>query len=774
MVKRLMFVFTFILTMGLQAWDWIPFDKKISQPTRPEFTRISSRKFSLLFKSHIPGIRYKTVKTDWMVNGIGEEFVLFSFPHYAYTGEIGKPKLPVLTQVIEIPHEAELEVEIKDAKFEEISLESFGIEKRIMPVLTPVPKMEGKRAEFVLDERVYSEDKYYPYRLSDVEEHAGYARGHKLATIRLFPVQYNPKNGKIRYYSDIELEVRFIGGDVQRTVDAINKNYSIDWEGLIDRMVLNPNIFEDKGVPTLPIYYDIVYSSDFMEAAESLALWKIQRGFKVRMWDATGWSATQIEDTIDTQTPLATYLIIIADPNAINPLPSGSASTYSGQTDLYYSEIDGRGYLPDLFMGRISVKTAEEAMIVVNKAIRYEKADFGSAGYDWLKRATFIAGYDLSGNQSIGRATNRYCFNLLVNNAGYNPGDVDTLVMASGEQEARVVDEINEGNIWTVYTGHGDRREWAVGYTGDFTVNELINQTNNQDMYTMPCGHCCFSNDFDYSTDCFGETWPKLSNRGGISYFGSVPGTFWDEDDWLQRRYFDAIYTDSVPGRLYEVSRFTQWALYWIENHTSSTLKQYYFEAYQIMNDPSLKIWTDIPDDLFVAHDQVIPPVQSDFTIRVYDNNRLIPIEGALVCCWIPSEDPDIHVVGYTNTSGSVTFNISPSMTGQDMFVTVTKHDYFSIIDTVHIEEIPSIYSMTADVLTIGSQLKVMYTLPENSIVYFRVYDCVGREVRFIREVKEAGWHETYIDMTERPAGIYFISMEANGERFTNKAVMIR
>lgn len=771
-MRRLFILFILIFLVELYAWEWIPFDKELSLPKKPTIKKLSSSSVYLSYSSRIPGVRCKTIETDWMKEGTGEEFVLFSFSNDAYTGEVGKPKLPVLTQVIEIPHGANVEVEILDVKYNEASLKDLGIKERIMPVLAPVPKILGERPEFVLDELVYSEDNYYPYILSEVEKHEGFARGHKLATIRLFPVQYNPRAGNIKYYTDIELEVRFIGGDIQGTVDAIHKNYSDDWESFIDRMVLNPDIFEGKGEPSIPIYYDIFYSSDFQEAAESLSLWKTQKGFKVRIWDATGLSASQIENTIDTQTPLATYLVIIADPNASNPIPSGNAMEYSGQTDLYYSETDGTGYLPDLYKGRISVKTAEEAITVVNKAIRYERGDFGSAGYDWLKRATFIAGYDANW-QDFTRATNRYCYNLLINNAGYDPADVDTLVISSGEGEGRVLDEINEGNIWTVYTGHGARSEWSVGYTGDFTVNELINQTNNQDMYTMPFGHCCLSNDFDYSSDCFGETWPKLSNRGGVSYFGSIPGTFWDEDDWLQRRYFDAIYTDLVPGRLYEVSRFTQWALYWIENHTSTSLKQYYFEAYHVMNDPSLEIWTDIPDVLLVTHNSEVPPGSSDFTVEVYDNNRLIPIEGALVCCWIPSEDPDIHVVGYTNTSGSVTFDISPSMTGQDMFVTVTKHDYFLIIDTVHVEEIPSIYSMTADVLTIGSQLKVMYALPENSIVYFRVYDCAGREVRFIREVKEAGWYETYIDMTERPAGIYFISMEANGKRFRNKAIMI-
>jgi hypothetical protein len=302
----------------------------------------------------------------------------------------------------------------------------------------------------------------------------------------------------------------------------------------------------------------------------------------------------------------------------------------------------------------------------------------------------------------------------LVNNAGYDPLDVDTLVMASGEEEGRVVDEINEGNIWMVYTAHGGETEWWVGYSGDFNVTELTNLTTNQDMYTMPCGHCCIANDFDYSTDCFGETWPKLSNRGGVSYYGSVPGTYWDEDDWLQRRYFDAIYTDSVPGRLYEMSRFTDWGLFWIENNTATARKQYYFEGYHVMNDPSLQIWTDIPDTLHVGHNPIVPPGTSDFTVSVYDNDGITPVPEALVCCWIPSEDPDLHEVGYTDATGSVTIGVSPAMAGEEMFVTVSKHDYFPSVDTVLVV-VPASWTISPESVLVNTATPVTVTVKDSS-----------------------------------------------------------
>ena len=130
-MRRLFILFILIFLVELYAWEWIPFDKELSLPTKPTIKKLSSSSVYLSYSIHIPGIKCKTIETDWMKEGTGEEFVLFSFSNDAYTGEVGKPKLPVLTQVIEIPHGADVEVEILDVKYNEASLKDLGIKERI-------------------------------------------------------------------------------------------------------------------------------------------------------------------------------------------------------------------------------------------------------------------------------------------------------------------------------------------------------------------------------------------------------------------------------------------------------------------------------------------------------------------------------------------------------------------------------------------------------------------------------------------------------------------
>jgi len=204
----------------------------------------------------------------------------------------------------------------------------------------------------------------------------------------------------------------------------------------------------------------------------------------------------------------------------------------------------------------------------------------------------------------------------------------------------------------------------------DVTVTE-VNQLTNGDYLTIATGHCCLANNFGSSTNpCGGESWIRKQNGGAVAYYGSCPSTYWDEDDWLQREWYEAIYVDSI----YEHGRFTEDGMYDGVYNSSSSLKQYYYEAYHVLGDPSLDLWTEAPASMTVSHNAIVYPGSSTFTVTVTDGGS--PLENALVCCWIPNQSPEMHVSAYTNASGNANLDISPTTPGDTMYVTVTKHNY--------------------------------------------------------------------------------------------------
>ncbi len=658
--------FTFILCVMAQA-AWIPFRSAgMEQKTTIAVTAADAN--GLLMDINLYGADLSEYDATRLTDTGHETFAILKIDEYAYLAEIGKPKLPMVTAVMDVPYQARIDVQIIGSEYTDYRLDELGINNRIAPALPSVPKIPGQKAQFVIDEKTYNDNAFFPNRLTGLFEGGGLARGHRLATVQFYPVQYNPVTGQVRVYTRIMARINFVGGDVPATVREISRDFSTVWEQYIERMVVNyPEYL--RGVPPLPIYYDIFYNGQALTLANKIGTWKTKKGYKVRKWNAAGWTATQISDTIRLQGTRATFLTIIGDPNSSTiALPAGSGTSSGDQTDLYYAEVNESGYLPDMYYGRICVLDTIQGNISVNKALRYEHANFGSAGTAWLKRACLIAGYDGS-YQPVGMATNWYCRNVMIP-FGYT---VDTLVIASSEQETRIVQKINAGTAWCVYTAHGSQTYWAISSSGSFTIPEL-NTTTNNDMYPMVAGHCCLAGDYQYSSDCFGETWDRIAGKGGLTYYGSVPSTYWDEDDWLQRRYFDAVYTDSISGRLYERGRYTQWGMYWIENHTSSSMKQYYFEAYHVFNDPSLDTWTDIPHTLAVTHLPTVFPGASTFTVNVKEGAT--PQQNALVCCWIKMQSPQMHIVAYTDASGNANLSVNPLNVGDTMYVTVTKHDF--------------------------------------------------------------------------------------------------
>ncbi|HTY08123.1 MAG TPA: C25 family cysteine peptidase, partial [Candidatus Edwardsbacteria bacterium] len=627
-------------------------------------------------------LELSAVATATMPGGSGEDFVLLSLPDQTYTGEVGKPNLPLVSAVLDVPQGAEIELAVDPGEQRTVALSALGIAQRIAPALAPLPKREGARPRFALDAAAYSSDSYYPATLAEIDDiasYAGLARGHRLAAVRFHPVQYDPAAGTIRYYPRLTATVTFRHGDRAGTAALVARDYSRDWEGFIRRLAVNGGAAADSLLP-LPVYYDIIYGGMYANAAKRLAAWKRRCGYAVRMWNASGWDSLAIRDTIRAQSPHATYVVLISDPDGSDRLPPSASGSSTGMaTDLYYAETGGFGYLPDLFNARISVKTADEADAAIGKLIRYEQADFGSAGTAWLKKAVLIAGYDWS-MQPLCVATNEYCRQILAR-AGYTT--IDTLIMADGEGRARAVASVNVGRAWTIYTAHGSITSWVMG-GADWYASTLGTDLSNQDMYTAPMGHCCYSGDFmsggkgPGNYDCFGETWPKLDGKGGVTYFGSVDESYWDEDDWLQRRYFDALYDSlaGVPGpRLDEIGRFTQYGLFWINDHTASPFKQYYFETYHLFNDPAMDFWTDAPRTLAVTHQSALPASGPSLTVAVRDSATGAAIGGAMVCA-LNGVKPELQATAYTDSSGSAVLPLTFTEGGDTVLVTATRHDF--------------------------------------------------------------------------------------------------
>jgi hypothetical protein len=101
-----------------------------------------------------------------------------------------------------------------------------------MPALESVLKLPGQRPTLAIDEIIYGRDALYPQEIVRIEK-VDVMRGHRLAVIEVAPIQYNPVSNMIRYYTDIEIKITFIGGDMAKTRQMVVQNYSPLYEDFI-------------------------------------------------------------------------------------------------------------------------------------------------------------------------------------------------------------------------------------------------------------------------------------------------------------------------------------------------------------------------------------------------------------------------------------------------------------------------------------------------------------------------------------------------------------
>jgi len=589
----------------------------------------------------------------------GGVFSQLSIPEYGITNVIGEPKLPVIRKMVQIPYGAEVNVEVISSEVSEKSLSEWGITHRILPVQPPIPKIEGawEKAEFVIHEDLYQTDQFSPTQVAKTGE-IGIIRGHRFAMVEVYPVSYNPKSGRLKLYSDIRIRVNLTGSDKSTTESMLSRYASPPFEELCQDLFINYSTYADllKGLPALPLGYLIIVHNDFQTQVAPLAEWKTKKGYHVTVANTTqtGTTTTSIKSYIQNAynnwSIPPTYVLFFGDVGFI-PTYTGTASGTA--TDLYYVKMDGDAFA-DIFRARLPVRSTTEGTDMVNKILYYENPT--STDPEWMRHDLFIASYD---NYQISEGTHRYVIqNYLLPN-----GDIiDSLWERLGISTAMITSSVTAGKGIVCYSGHGSTTGWASGSYSQSDVRSLT----NADKYPFVLSHACLTGQFN-QTECFGETWVKVPNKGGIAFWGASNYTYWDEDDILEKRMFQAAFVETC----YSVVSMTDKALWYLYNYYGGGgLSLYYLDAYNVLGDPSVDLWTYVADSLFVNYPASIPQGSNTVTVTVQKSGP-VPAYGALVCLY---KEGEVFETGYTNINGEVTLYPSPAAMG-NIDVTVTDHN---------------------------------------------------------------------------------------------------
>jgi hypothetical protein len=741
MNKRGLFscVFFFLVFSGSVAFaasGWISFSSgqlTANQPADasayPQVDLVAYNANEVILEVNFPGM----VINDIVKHGMTYQSLLI--PGGGRTSNLGWAEVPTFGRFIAVPQDAEVQIEVLEYTARTLSGHN------IYPAQEqPVDKAGAPEPEFVKDQEFYQRNQFYPDRVAFVEE-PKIIRGCPVSLFILSPVQYNPATQQLNVCSHMKVKISFVGG-TGLFIDPSHR--SPYFEPLYQNLLLNYSSLgappQLGGKTDTGCDFLIITHPDFQAWAESLAFWKNLTGISTWVKNTTetgsdtGSIRSYIQNAYDTWTPPPSFLLLVGDAEFI-PVFYRTDHPYDGYktaTDLYYVTVDGSEWFPDIFMGRIAVDSVFQAETVISKILNYQRDPISSPSsfYDKILIASYFQDRNFDGYadrfflQTSERVrdfmlTQDYdaerCY---INTEGSNPqyyyyGIPIPPDLTWDGDSIQINNAINNGVFLVSHRDHGGGVGWGdPAYYVD-NVNSLANQDRLPIVFSINCETGHFDNETDdpgfetpFGSLYFCEAFQRKANGGAVGVFGHTRVSYSGYNDELCKGLYDGIWTDFDPsypnmgstnpishtlfrmGALLDFGRFWVYDKYYLTDGagypwwSSVFVTQVTFEMFHYFGDPTMEMWTSLPETLNIDHSDTI--LTGSTAVSVAATSMGVPVESVLVCLM----NDEIYQRDYTDAGGEVTFSCTTTIEG-DLYVTATKHNYRPCQGLITIIQLP-------------------------------------------------------------------------------------
>ena len=555
----------------------------------------------------------------------------------------------------------------------------------------------------------------------------GWMRGYRIASFAVYPVRYNVEKGGVSLYTKfrlvVETEPAFpLTGRIERLryVPGFREESRRDVESL----VINPEAaatytFGDVKVENtdhafLPSYapsmegsevkYLIVTNDEMEPAFERLADWKTRKGVPTVV-RTIEWIEQNYRHGADKAESIRNFLqeayakwgvewVLLGGDTDVIPARYGYVTFYSGEfipTDMYYSCLDGTwnadgdslwgeayhsaddpgddaDLYPDVFLGRFTVTTPDQANIMINKIINYATPLDTLSKSKFLMLAEVIFPSDYEPGDDIILDGAEIAQNLYNSYLDGNPDVTTARLYETCDQypgsicltKNAAIDSMNAGTNHVIDIGHGYKYNMSVGNGSilNYDANNLTNGNATFAMYLMNCTSAAFD------TDCLAEYFLLNSQGGAFAVTGSSRSAFPSASRPYMDQYYHLLFDDNIVqlGKLHVLSRepFTSSA------YAESADRWTHF-IYNYLGDPELSIFQGRARTFSVTHPSSFSFGPNDVTVQV--NSEGAPFDSALVCLYKEGDD---YQYEYSDLSGIARFPEFICKSNGYVYITVT------------------------------------------------------------------------------------------------------
>ena len=642
-----------------------------------------------------------------------------SIKDFSHLSEPGFPALPVQYLPFVIPPNGRYD-RLEVVNYETCELPGIY---NIFPTQEPVLTSAVHTSEFTPpDERVYALDEYYPERVLQYV-HQGNLSGYTIVTLQFAPLQYNPVQQKLVLTENITCRIHYsIKSAAAKPITAAQQRGA---QQRVQALVVNHH---DVALFSPPVRtngdvwqseYVIITDTLFVDLLSPLRDWKMKKGLRSEIV-TTSWIYSNYAGA-DNAEKVRNFISEAADSGAVYILLAGQCDwehseeyvprreTFTYTTgvgsmpdedtipcDLYYADLDGTwdgnsngtygemtdnvDMYSDVLVGRAPLKDSAQIENFISKVITYETAP----SLPYIQKALLAVGHLHSGNHGTGMSDSL---------ANIIPADwqKSKIYEDYGLMSRYVVrDSIDQGFHISNMMGHGNQTcitySGGVYYQQDGRYEKDVDvQTNDSTEAIIITSNSCITGGVDKGwsatdDDCLAENMivrnkhcalaVLMNTRFGWTYPFPEGMIGWTDAiiRWYYRKLFET--------ELYHMGEVVAGARdEYVPSCVSNSKNRYCLFSLSLFGDPEMPIWTDSPDSLIVTHGPYVYNSAGVCTVTVTDGGGS-PLKSALVCCWIPNQDPLMHVTTLTTATGQAFLSISPSTASDTMFITVTKHNF--------------------------------------------------------------------------------------------------
>ncbi|HID32045.1 MAG TPA: hypothetical protein EYP24_01545 [bacterium (Candidatus Stahlbacteria)] len=700
--------------------------------------------------------------------------------------ESGEPILPAPVYHFVIPPDGEIKrVEVIEEDFEYLpGLYLIHPGQKPRPLGKTRVKFQRPKAE------IYNSDLFYPDRTFE-STRSGLKGGFRLTSVRIYPLRYRPKSGRLRLSTRLRIRIYYQEG-MHKIKTVSERQYQVQKLAVM-RLVLNKNDV-DRFKPLVrsnsidDVNYAIVTGPDFVDSYQPIAYWKTKKGWMARVF-STEWIYANYLG-IDNQEKIRNFFrdyyenkgliwALLGGDVQIVPVRHAYSTYYQPYyipTDWYYWDLDSNwnrdgdnhwgeigDVLPsecyyEIYGGRDPIDDRLDIAYFTSKLLTFEKNP-PDAGITTI--VLVAADSSMNGsNEAIARMFPPWWKTVWVIGAPA-PATRDTL----NTYQPQFCHLATHGNRNGFYTSYGQPI---------FTENDVPNLTN--DLPTIFNSIASHVGQFDYSADdCIGE---ELINfeKGGIASmfnarygFGGPPNL--GPSERLDTTFYHMVcYTDTLWLGVACASAHEHFA----NPIWSQGVWHYCGLEQNLLGEPEMGMYLKKPIPLSITFPETIEVEPQSFTITVADSAG--PVEDALVCCY---KEGELHESGWTDATGTITLNISPQTPGI-MFVTASCFNHLPVEDTsivvkIGISESHPEREVSWSVPTVVHKvISIRYTIREEMDVGITLYDILGRKVRNLvkRRLKDSG--EIKIPTSDLSTGIYYLTIDVEIGRDLYRLLIVR